>query len=278
MAEPDPLGRIDGWPVTTAAAAVIGAPSTGGGPRVLATHGRTGVVLPWASLTKLVTALTVLVAVERGQVGLDDPAGPEGATVRHLLAHASGLPPRAGGPASPPGRRRVYSSHGFEVLAAHLEERAGRPFAALARAHVLAPLGMDRTELAGSPARGCRGPLDDLARLAGELLVPTLISERLHAEATRPAFGDLDGVLPGFGRQDPDTWGLGFEIRDGKQPHWTGRRNSPRTFGHFGRAGGFLWVDPDAGLACAVLTDRPFGAWAGQAWPALSDAVLAAYA
>jgi hypothetical protein len=28
-------------------------------------------------------------------------------------------------------------------------------------------------------------------------------------------------------------------------------------------------------VACACLTDRPFGDWAKQAWPALSDAVLA---
>ncbi len=56
-----------------------------------------------------------------------------------------------------------------------------------------------------------------------------------------------------------------------------GRRNSPATFGHFGRSGTFLWVDPVAGLGVGCLTDRPFGAWAGEAWPALSDAVLAAY-
>jgi CubicO group peptidase (beta-lactamase class C family) len=72
----------------------------------------------------------------------------------------------------------------------------------------------------------------------------------------------------------PNDWGLGFELRDRKSPHWTGTRNSPATFGHFGAAGTFLWVDPDAGLACAVLTDEPFGPWAVEAWPALGDAVL----
>ena len=55
-------------------------------------------------------------------------------------------------------------------------------------------------------------------------------------------------------------------------------RNSATTFGHFGQSGSFLWVDPDAGLACASLADRPFGEWAAQAWPALSDAVLAEFA
>ena len=96
------------------------------------------------------------------------------------------------------------------------------------------------------------------------------------AEAAAVAFPGLRGVLPGFGLPDPCDWGLGFELRDRKSPHWTGARNSPATFGHFGRSGTFLWVDPVAGLALACLTDRPFGAWAGEAWPALSDAVLAA--
>ena len=86
--------------------------------------------------------------------------------------------------------------------------------------------------------------------------------------------GQPNGVLPGFGRQERNDWGLGFELRDEKQPHWTGSRNSPRTFGHFGAAGTFLWVDPDPGLVLAVLTDREFGDWAREAWPVLSDAVL----
>jgi CubicO group peptidase (beta-lactamase class C family) len=88
------------------------------------------------------------------------------------------------------------------------------------------------------------------------------------------AFPGLSGVLPGFGRQSPNDWGLGFEIRGGKSPHWTGSRNAPETFGHFGQTGSFLWVDPVAGLACACLTGTQFGEWAAEHWPRLSDAVL----
>ncbi len=88
-------------------------------------------------------------------------------------------------------------------------------------------------------------------------------------------FAGLAGVLPGFGHFDPCDWGLGPEIRDAKQPHWTGAANAPATFGHFGRSGSFLWIDPDAGIACAGLCNRPFGPWAARAWPALADAVLA---
>jgi CubicO group peptidase (beta-lactamase class C family) len=95
------------------------------------------------------------------------------------------------------------------------------------------------------------------------------------AEATRVAFPGLSGVLPGFGHQRPNDWGLGFDLRDHKDPHWTGGHNSPETFGHFGQSGTFLWVDPVAGAACVVLTDLDFGPWAAQLWPPLSDAVLA---
>ncbi len=82
-------------------------------------------------------------------------------------------------------------------------------------------------------------------------------------------------MLPGLGRQEPNDWGLGFELKDAKRPHWTGSRNSPGTFGHFGGAGTFLWVDPEARVACAVLTNREFDEWALEVWPQLADAVLA---
>lgn len=265
------LDQIAAWPARTAAAGVTSAGA------VLATAGPIDASLPWASVTKLLTALAVLVAVEEGTVALDDPAGPPGSTVAHLLAHASGLPPDGGEPLSAPGRRRVYSNAGFEVLAATVAERAGMPFAEYLHAGVIEPLGLAGTELAGSPAAGAVGPLTDLLALGRELLSPTLVAPDTLARAVEPAFPGLAGVLPGFGRHDPNDWGLGFELRDGKHPHWTGTRNSPGTFGHFGRSGTFLWVDPEAGLACACLTDLEFGEWAARAWPVLSDAVLAEY-
>lgn len=233
--------------------------------------------LPWASVTKLISALTVLVAVRDGVVALDEPAGPPGSTVRHLLAHASGLSPEDDTVLSPPGRRRIYSNRGYEVLADIVAARTGTDFADLLDQTVLEPLGMTATWLDGSAASAARGPLRDLATFGRELLAPTLVPG-LMPEATRPVFPGLAGVLPGYGRQAPNDWGLGFEVRDGKKPHWTGENNSPATFGHFGRSGTFLWVDPVAGLACACLTDRDFGEWSIEAWPPLSDDVLREYA
>jgi CubicO group peptidase (beta-lactamase class C family) len=264
------LEAVDGWGASTVAVAVVDA----GG--LVAAHGPLDVALPWASVTKLVTACAVLVGVSRGVVALDDPAGPTGATVRHLLAHAAGLPFDGPGAITPPGRTRIYSNTGFDLLGAALEGAAGRPFGELLEDWVLGPLSMPATRLAGRPSEGLVGPVADLAALAWELLDQRVLPPGLVAQASAVAFPGLRGVLPGFGLQDPCDWGLGFEIRDGKSPHWTGSRNSPATFGHFGRSGTFLWVDPGAGLALACLTDRPFGAWAGEAWPAVADAVLAA--
>lgn len=241
--------------------------------RVVARRGD-GDLYRWASVTKLATALAVLVAAEEGTVDLDEPAGPPGSTVRHLLAHASGLPFEGPTPIARPGERRIYSNTGFEVLAEHLGGRAEMPFSDYLSEAVLRPLGMC-AELRGSAAAGLHGTLDDLIGLGGELLSPTLVAAETLEEATRVAFPGLVGVLPDFGRFEPNDWGLGFELRDGKQPHWTGTRNSARTFGHFGGAGTFLWVDPEAGLALACLTDREFGPWAKEAWPRFSDAVLA---
>jgi CubicO group peptidase (beta-lactamase class C family) len=244
---------------------------------VVATHGVQDEVLRWASVTKLVTTLAALVAAEEGVIDLDEAAGPEGSTVRHLLAHASGLPFEAGAPTGRPGQRRIYSNVGFETLAEHIAERADMPFGDYLAAGVLRPLGME-AELRGSPAADLRGSLSDLLILARELQRPTLVAPETLEEATSVQFPGLAGVLPDFGRFDPNDWGLGFELRDDKSPHWTGAQNSARTFGHFGRTGTFLWVDPDAALALGVLTNLEFGDWAKEAWPRLSDAVLAAKA
>lgn len=264
------LAQIDDWDAGTAAAGVAS------GEEIIAARGPKDLALPWASVTKLLTGLAFLVALEEGTVDLDEPAGPPGSTLRHLLSHASGLPLDGAEPISAPARRRIYSNTGIELAAKLLEERAEMPFSDYFAHAVVAPLSL-RGSLEGSPAWAYVGPLSDLLALGRELLAPTLVAPETLAEAVAVQFPGLDGVLPGLGRMEPNDWGLTFELRDGKTPHWTGSRNSPGTFGHFGRTGTFLWVDPDAGLACGVLTDCDFGGWAKEAWPAFSDAVLADY-
>lgn len=261
---------IEDWPVDRAATAVVAAEGT-----VLGAHGPQDEVFPLASVTKLLTAYATLIAVEEGAIEWDQPAGPEGSTVRHLIAHASGLAFDQRKVLAPPGDRRMYSNAGFEVLGETIRDACGMPFERYLTDAVLRPLGMAATALPGSPAAGGRSTCADLALFAAELQAPKLVAPATLAEATSVVFPGLNGVLPGIGHQRPNDWGLGFELRDHKHPHWTGEHNSPATFGHFGRSGTFLWVDPTAGAACVALTDREFGDWAKQAWPAYSDAVLA---
>lgn len=274
---PDVLTQVDAWPVDTVAIGVTRADDT------LATHGPVGQVFPLASVTKLLSAYGVLVAERDGLLHLDEPAAPEGvdndATVRHLLAHAGGLPLEAGdGTVSAVEHRRIYSNWGFEVLGALVAERAGMPFAEHLAFEVLEPLGMHDTRLEGSPAHGANSTVADLLRFARELLTPDLLDRDLHATATAVAYPDLDGVVPGYGRFTPCAWGLGFEIKGTKSPHWTGDALAPKTFGHFGQSGSYLWMDPTRGLACAELADRAFGDWAKDRWAAQNDAIVAAVA
>jgi CubicO group peptidase (beta-lactamase class C family) len=263
----DALRQIDAWGAAHAAAAVVRPEG------VVAHHGPEDHVFRWASVTKPATALATMVAVEEGVVDLDEPAGPEGSTVRHLLAHASGLPFHDGPPIAPPGSRRIYSNQGFDRLAAHVAAAAEMPFDRYLAEAVFRPLGTG-AELRGSAGAEGHGTLPDAVALARELLVPTLIAPETHAEMIGVAFPGLAGVLPDYGRFEPLDWGLGVELKDAKDGHWSGTLTSPRTFGHFGGSGTFLWVDPERTLALVVLTDREFGEWSKTAWPALSDAVV----
>lgn len=268
------LDVLDDWPVPNAAAAVVG---PGG---VLASHGDTAGVFALASVTKPIVARAAQIAVEEGVVELDTDAGPPGSTIRHLLAHASGLAMHSGDVLARPGARRIYSNYGFAVLAQTIERESGIEFGRYLIEAVCEPLGMTTTQLDGgadAAGFGATSTVDDLARFAGDLLRPATVSAQMHADATSVQFPGLDGVLPGYGSQRPNDWGLGFELRDSKSPHWTGTRNSVHTYGHFGQSGGFIWVDPEADLALVVLTDRDFGEWAQRPWPALSDAVLDAH-
>ncbi|MFN8053488.1 MAG: serine hydrolase domain-containing protein [Acidimicrobiales bacterium] len=229
-----------------------------------------------ASVTKPLVATAVLVAVEEGAVDLDGPCGPDGSTVRHLLAHASGIAPDDRTVLVPPGRRRIYSNSGFEILAEHLATATGIGLADYLREGVFEPLGMDDSELVGSPGAGATSTVADLALWVQEWLSPgRLLHPSTVAEATTVQYPELSGVLPGYGTQTPNPWGLGVEIRGHKWPHWSGTQNSPATYGHFGKSGTFVWIDPVARLGLVGLGDTDFGQWAVDLWPVLNDAVLA---
>lgn len=269
------LDSVADWPVDHVAAAIV----TDAG----VTHvGDPDREFRLASLTKPMTAWAIMVAAEEGVIDLDGPlrhvSAPDGATMRHLLSHAAGFGFDGIEPIAPIERTRIYSNSGFELAAVELEGEAGMSFGEYFDEALLQPLGMDRTGLHGSPAHRVRSTLDDMATFVSEMRRPRLLAPDTAADVMRTQYPELGGIVPGVGRFDLCPWGLGVEIRGDKSPHWTGRANSPATFGHFGGAGTMMWVDPAADVGVVALTDRPFDEWSDVAltrWPEFSDAVIA---
>jgi CubicO group peptidase (beta-lactamase class C family) len=138
------------------------------------------------SFTKIFVATLIMQQVERGRVMLSRPVadyippfatrGKETVTVRHLLAHASGLPDQIASPMAtrmpladlvqeicdqplvfPPGTRGSYCTWGFVLLTEILRLTTGRSLEDLAREDLFEPLGMHHT------AFGC--PPEHLSRI-----------------------------------------------------------------------------------------------------------------
>lgn len=265
------LETISTWGVPNAAAVVVDPDD------VVAHVGDLGRRFRIASISKVLVGYAAMIAVEEGTLTLDQPAGPSGSTVRHLLAHASGYPFFGQLPLAALASRRIYSNTGFDEFGRVFGEEVGMSIGEYLRDGVFSPLGMTASSLEGSPAKDVWSTAHDLGKFAAELLSPKLISRESFREWTSEQFPGLAGVLPELGSFRPNPWGLGVELRGTKQPHWTGSRNSDRTFGHFGGSGTFLWVDPALPLSVVVLTDREFGPWSLDAWPVLSDGIVAAY-
>ncbi len=150
-----------------------------------------GMVCPWFSMTKIVTATVAVRLAERGVLDLDAPVAghvpalrqvrpPQWAgriTARHLLSHSAGLanpiPVRWVHPADQPapdpgaflygllarhgrlrfepGARSSYSNLGPLVLAAALATATGKPFTELVSDAILGPLGMAATAFTYTP-------------------------------------------------------------------------------------------------------------------------------
>jgi CubicO group peptidase (beta-lactamase class C family) len=269
------LHLVANWPVDHVAAAVV----TADGVEQVGDPERT---YRLASLSKPITTWAIMVGTEEGIVDLDGELqhvkAPDGATLRHLLSHAAGFGFDGDQPVAPIERRRMYSNTGIERAADELAAAADMPFEQYLTEAVLQPLDMTATVLDGSPAHAIRSTIDDAARFVREMREPVLLAPETYREVIRPQFPGLAGIVPDVGRFDPCPWGLGVELRGDKSPHWTGRANSPATFGHFGGAGTMMWVDPLADVGVVALTDRRFDEWRDDVlrlWPEFSDAVLA---
>lgn len=240
--------------------------------------GDSALVYAFKSVTKMISAMAILVAVDRSMIGLDDDVSiAEGArvvTLRNLLTHTSGLAMDSPTFKAEVGEKRIYSNRGFEEASWAVEAATGYRFADWVEAAVLEPLGMVETQIEGSAAYAGVGSIRDLEAVAHELLHPTLISAELAKEAITPQFAGIKGITPGYGSYSDNQWGLGFEIKGAKVRTWFPRGASVATFGHFGQSGSFLWVDPESELAMAFLGTEPFGPWHREHWQALGDYFL----
>ena len=311
---------------------VVVAVARGGGPAELLSVGADGAgrpltpysLLPVASISKLATAIAVLRLVDVGALELDDPisrhvpeaAAGEGATIRRLLSHTSGLPEEPDAPyerhldwpalaraclavtaVEPAGSRVRYSNVGVGLLAIGVERLTGQPFATALADLVLAPLGVEAclgvdpprpaARIAGVVSEHAGTDLEPfnsafwrslalpwgglLTTAAGALALARafagtprgLVAPALLAEATRDQTGGAGGGMIGFLEWERAPWGLGAELRGGKDPHWVPGCAAPGSFGHAGASGCVAWVDPDAGVAWAVLGTRASHTWIG---------------
>lgn len=255
---------LEQWPVDHAAAAVV---QHG---QVIDTFGAQDRVFELASVTKLLAAYGVLIAVEEGAFDLDTalpvPDSEATATVEQLLCHAGGVGFQRGDRIKEAGSRRIYSSFGFEILGEEIARQAQMPFAQYLEEAVFGPLSMHKTQLWGSPGHEARSTVADLVKFIQEVLQPQLLAEETVQHAASVHMPDLNGIVPGYGMQKPCPWGLGFEIKGGKQPHWTGKSQPAHTIGHFGQSGTYVWVDRESQHGMVALTDRAFGEWAKPLW------------
>jgi len=124
----------------------VGAMVIDAGGAIVGVHGDEDFRFPLASVTKLLTAMAIFVAIGERVVALDDLVGPPRATVRHLLSHASGLGMYEPNVAlAQPGAKRIYSNAGYELLGSHLVMQSKMSFEEYLRLGVLQQLGMTAT-------------------------------------------------------------------------------------------------------------------------------------
>jgi CubicO group peptidase (beta-lactamase class C family) len=273
-----------------------------------------------ASITKVAaTTIAAMLLQQRGLLRLETPVGEllpgfiagraggdlaRRVTLRHLLAHNSGLPGyveffRTATTAEAlwraclelpleaiPGARAVYSDPGFILLGKALEALTGEALPAWLEREVYQPLGLAATGFSPSlSARSLIPPTEedttlrhrriqgevqdenalllggaaghaglfsnvaDLLRIAGEILAAAANrgNARLLDAETVGLFAQRQGP-PGSFRA------LGWDTPSENSS--SGRHFSPHSIGHLGFSGCSLWIDLEAGIAVALLTNR----------------------
>jgi CubicO group peptidase (beta-lactamase class C family) len=284
-----------------------------------------------ASITKVVaTTAAAMLLVQREEIDLETPLGEllpgfvagrasgdpaRRVTLRHLLAHNSGLPGyvelfrEATTPAAlvqaclelpleaEPGARAEYSDPGFILLGKALEVRMREPLDSWVRREVFDALGMDATGFCPALAQrksippteedtwfrhrliqgevqdenasvlegvaghaGLFSNIADLSRFAGSIF-NTNAGARTGSNAgnvpgrSHPLFDPK--VLNQFAQRQPPAGSdraLGWDTPSANSS--AGRHFSAHSIGHLGFSGCSLWIDLEAGVAIALLTNR----------------------
>lgn len=190
-----------------------------------------------------------------------------------------------------PGTRHSYSDYGYLLAGLLAAKVAGRSFVELVDELVLAPAGLRDTYMAPPSAEYAR-----LAHVVGSLGYGTpgaMYNAPYALDLAHPAFGTVTtvvdllrfgelfniggeshihsyaalrtmtsdqtggGVLGGFpgqpGSERPIPWGIGFMLlRPGFGPDLM----SPRSYGHGGASGCYLWIDPKSDVTFAYVSNK----------------------
>ena len=189
-----------------------------------------------------------------------------------------------------PGTRSEYSDPGFILLGKVLELCIGEPLSVWTERELFQPLGMTSTGYSPIPGKrslippteedttfrhrriqgevqdenawllkgnaghaGLFSNVPDLLRFAGEILisspgkVPAANNARLFQAETVELFAERQGP-------EGSSRALGWDTPS--QNSSSGRHFSPHSIGHLGFSGCSLWIDLDAGVAVALLTNR----------------------
>jgi CubicO group peptidase (beta-lactamase class C family) len=262
----DGRSLLGGWPSDSA---LIVRRVEGGDVIDVASEGDVDLPRQWASVSKVAVAYGFCRGVSEGRIDLTTPAGPPGASLAHLLAHASGLGLESSDRTIGVGERRVYSNVGIDLAVAAV---APLDPSGWLEDQVFAPLKLAAT-LQGRPAAGVEGSLEAISSLGVALLAAQELDTSVRDDFVTAFMGELAGIVPGFGRFDPCPWGLGVEVHGAKH-HWMGSLASSSAYGHFGQSGTLVLIDPIRQLVVAAAASEPFGPWARERWPQWMDEVV----
>jgi CubicO group peptidase (beta-lactamase class C family) len=239
----------------------------------------------FASVTKLITTHVIADGVQSGFGSFDDDVISEelmsAATLADVLSHASGIRPE-GQPSIAPRTKRIYTNEAYDLAEKFFismlgsgfdDENIGSIFEEGLNSSLATTITID-----GSCAKSASGTFDDLATFCREIREPQFLDPHIHSELTRVHCDGLEGIVPGWGNYANNTWGIGYEIKGTKHPHWMGTLSSPHTYGHFGQSGAFVMHDPVNNISIASVSSESFGPWAKIAWPHMIDQIFQQYA